>query len=206
MAVIGLPIAIIALYFGFSQAIHSLQQEDKKRRFIITTATLVILSIIILILFFFHKEIRYFFISDKGLITKPTTIDNLLTCLGDTGGKQRYTKLSGCLDGVSLPTTTTADQILSILGTIPINTDERRTALVKILRNSKITISGNDATRLLRAFSADLKKLALFDISCHIKRPIPDSDKNELLTGIDPMWQVRQELEKYQTPPCEKRL
>lgn len=141
--------------------------------------------------------------SPKVEIT-PTSVSNLLTCLGNTGDEQLDTKLSGCLNGVSLPNTTTADQILDILRTFPRDKMERRDALVMLLRNSKITISGGDATLLLKAFGADLKRYALFSISCHIKRPIEDSDKNDLLTGIDPMWQVRQELEKYPTPPCEK--
>ena len=136
---------------------------------------------------------------------RETTISNLLLCLGSTGGEQRYTKLSGCLKGVSLPSTTTADQILDILGSIPRNSMQRHDAMVDILKKNKINISGHDAIRLLSAFEAELRRLSLTDISCHIERPISDSDKSELLKNVSPIWvhDVRQQLEKTSNPHCE---
>lgn len=134
------------------------------------------------------------------------SVSNLLACLGNTAGEQRHKRLSVCLDGVSLPATTTAEQILGILGTIPGGSQWRCNDLVNLIKNNNITISGHDATILLNTFGTDIKKSALLDISCNIEKPIQDSDKNELLKGIDTTWisAVRHHLEKSNNPPCER--
>lgn len=143
-------------------------------------------------------------VSPKVELT-PTSVSNLLDCLGNTGGEQRHIQLSGCLDGVSLPATTTAQQIIDILGTIPRDSTQWHDDLVDLLKNNKITISGEDATRLLSTFGSESRRSYLIGILCYIKRPISDSDKNELLKGIDPMYvsYVRQQLAEPTNLPCE---
>lgn len=137
--------------------------------------------------------------------TPPISVSNLLACLGNTGGEQRHIQLFGCLEGVSLPATTTAQQIIDILGTIPRDSTQWHDDLVDLLKNNKITISGQDATRLLSAFGSEQRRSSLIGVLCYIKRPISDSDKNELLKGIDPMYvsYVRQQLAEPTNLPCE---
>ena len=168
--------------------------SNQIRFFAVRFVSLVCLSLVII--FFIFSIFKHYSFSQ-------TTVANLLACLGNTGGAQRHIQLSGCLVGVSLPATTTAQQIIDILGTIPI--DSRRDDLVDLLKNNKITISGQDATNLLSAFGSEPRRSFLIGILCYIKRPIPESDKNELLKGIDPMYvyYVRQQLEKSTNPPCE---
>lgn len=143
--------------------------------------------------------------TDDQPFNKQTTLSNLLSCLGNTGGEQRHIQLSWCLDGVSLPATTTAQQIIDILGTIPRDSIQWHDDLVDLLKNNKITISGEDATRLLSTFGSESRRSYLIGILCYIKRPISDSDKNELLKGIDPMYvsYVRQQLAEPTNLPCE---
>lgn len=80
---------------------------------------------------------------------KENGIQTVLTCLGDTVGAQRCSILHGCMKGTSLPSTTTPDQVLEILGSILTESACRRDALTEILENGKIMVSGRDAVRLL---------------------------------------------------------